>query len=114
MTEHEYLEFCKNAESMKVYDGRGTFDLYECVNSQRKKGCGYYLITTYADKGVTPFTIPCPRCGSYMNHTKTSKTEPKGYPIVKWVRPTYEQYVNLSPGMKHHVEQGGLIRETEL
>lgn len=114
MNKEQYLDFCNKAESMKVYDGRGTFDLYECRELSTGKSCGHSIITTYADKGVTPFVIPCPKCGLSMSHTRTFRSVPPGTPVIKWVRPTYEQYVKLSPGLKQHVERGGLIMETEL
>ena len=109
MTKEQYQKFCDEADNMKIYDGRGTFDLYECEKSQSHK-----MITTYVDKGVTPFVTKCPYCGSAMQHTRTFKNVPEGTVVHNWVRPTYEQYCRLSQGAKSHVEQGGLIFETEL
>lgn len=33
LTEEQYKQLCEDAESMRVYDGRGTFDLYECQHT---------------------------------------------------------------------------------
>lgn len=126
MNKEEYNKFCESIEQEKMYDGRGTYDLYECesnhdpkmypgipqsVIDSMPKGCGHQIITTYADKGVTPFTMKCPKCGARMTHTKTFASVPNGVPVLKWIRPTFEQYQNMSPGMKEHIEDGGLILE---
>ena len=92
MTKTQYEKFCKEAENMNIYDGRNTFDLYEC------KKCTHKLVTTYAVKGVTPFIIRCSECGMTMTHTRTFGSVPDYVPVVKWVRPTYEQYKKLSAG----------------
>lgn len=109
-TKEEYEKFCDNAENMKIYDGRNTYDLYECENVD----CCARMVTTYADKGVTPFVMICPKCGKAMEHSKTFYAVADYVKVTKFVRPTYEQYCNLSPGTQHHIEQGGLVLETEL
>lgn len=38
-------------EDAKIYDGRGTYDLYECEK------CGRNKITTYAAKGLLPLLL---------------------------------------------------------
>lgn len=63
--EKRYNKLIDDIESMSIYDGRGTVDRYEC------KKCGAIIHTTYAEKGVTPFSIGCRMCGSYMQHTRT-------------------------------------------
>lgn len=107
LSEEEYNKLCADAENMNVYDGRGTYDLYNC-------GCGNRIVTTYADKGVTPFIIRCPKCGKDMAHTQTFRYVPDYVKVIKWVRPTYSQYVNLPPYTRQHIEQGGLILENML
>lgn len=99
----EYAKFCADAENMRVYDGRGVYDLYRCEK------CGHSQFTTYADKGVTPFTMRCSHCDGTMMHVSSSTTPPVNTKVLKWVRPTYEQYCNLSADMRQHVENGGLI-----
>lgn len=61
---NRYAKMVSTIEDAGIYDGRGTFDLYQCEKCSREK------ITTYADKGVTPFIIGC-SCGGNMQHTKT-------------------------------------------
>lgn len=108
MTQKQYEKFCMKAENMKIYDGRGTFDIYECEE------CPHKLVTTYAVKGVTPFTIRCSECGKTMTHTRTFGSVPDYVPVVKWVRPAYKQYKKLPVGMQEHIENGGLILEEKL
>lgn len=107
MPEEEYIKFCNEAESWKVYDGRGIYDLYVCDK------CHHKVVTTYADKGVTPFTMKCHKCDGFMTHVASNTFAPGGK-VLKWVRPTYQQYCNLSPGMRQHVEDGGLVLENKL
>lgn len=125
-TKSEYEQFCKDAENMKVYDGRGTYDLYECkkehnpahypgipqnVLDEMPKGCGNKIITTYADKGVTPFTMVCPKCGKTMTHTEIYRGVADGVKVLKWYRPDYDEYVKLPKHIKEHIDNGGLILE---
>lgn len=108
MTKEQYEKFCKDAENMKVYDGRGTFDLYEC------DCCPNKMVTTYAAKGVTPFTMRCKKCGGVLTHKETYRYVSNGIHVIKFVRPTYEQYTKLSDWQREHVEKGGLILEKEI
>jgi len=95
-------------EESGIYDGRGTYDLYKC------KSCGHSIITTYAVKGVTPFIIKCKGCYGDMVHETTYKSIPETIYAIKWVRPTLQQTMKLSPGLIEHVFNGGLVMETEL
>lgn len=103
-----YRKLLQSIGDMKIYDGRGKgIDVYECSK------CEYKVYTYYKDKGVTPFTISCPKCSDIMIHTKTVGTTPGVIPIP-WFRPTFKQMLKLSPGMIEHVLQGGLILKTHL
>ncbi|TGY81107.1 hypothetical protein E5359_012090 [Bacteroidales bacterium] len=93
---------------MKVYDGRGTYDLYVCDD------CSHQIVTTYAVKGVTPFVIKCRECGGTMKHVATYKKVRPETEVLKWIRPTYSQYLKLSPFTRQHIENGGLILETSI
>ena len=97
-----YAEMVSTIEDAQIYDGRGTFDLYQCEK------CSCEKITTYADKGVTPFIIGC-SCGGNMQHTKSFKSVPDYIRVFKWKRPTLEQTMKLSDGQIEHVLNGGLI-----
>lgn len=109
----EYKGFCEGVKYLSMYDGRGKgVDVYECNK------CGKKMFTEYADKGVTPFCMPC-ECGGTMAHNETyCKVEcyqRHGFKIIrKWVRPTYDQFVKLSLGQQEHVMNGGLLLEGEL
>lgn len=104
---------------MEIYDGRHKgVDVYECDS------CGHKLYTYYKDKGVTPFTISCPKCREIMMHTKTIRVaapgirppgiRPPGITPIPWLRPTFKQMLKLSPGRIEHVLLGGLILKTHL
>lgn len=108
MTEEEYNKLCAEIENSDMYDGRGKYDVYECND------CDHHLITTYADKGVPPFVVTCPKCGKVMLHTWTLESAPAGEKVIKWIRPTYEQYCKLSYGYRDHISNGGLIMETDI
>lgn len=108
----KYEQLCKEFVNAKMYDGRGEYNGYRC------KKCGYIVATYYKDKGVTPFIIKCPICNGTSIHDITSfDAPPQLYNISKvknWVRPTYEQFLKLSPATKEHILNGGLIFEDEL
>lgn len=109
MNEAEYAEFCSHEEERQVYDGRGTFDLYECDK------CGGKIVTTYGNKGVTPFCMRCRHCNSgTMFHRHTFRTPPPAMSVKRWVIPSYIQYVKLKVGYIDHVNHGGLMLEEEL
>lgn len=126
MNRKEYEQFCKDAENMHVYDGRGTYDLYECQKSTCdskgiltiEKGCDNLMITTYRDKGVTPFSIRCPECGEELHHTKTlseaQMTDAMRLFVEQWVRPSYEHYKHLPKVTREYVERGGLVLKKDL
>lgn len=103
--EKRYNELVKEIERKIMYDGRGTVDRYTCDD------CQMIIYTTYRDKGTTPFSMRCRRCGGTMFHDKTydKKTVP-GYVIVMdWYRPSLEDVLKMSDGMIEHVLNGGLI-----
>lgn len=103
----KYNEMASTIEDAKIYDGRGYYDLYICEK------CGAEKITTYSDKGVTPFCIEC-RCGGLMEHKKTYKNVPNFIRVEKWIRPTAEQLQYLSDRQIEHVLNGGLLMESEI
>ena len=103
-----YNELVSEIETLRMYDGRGEYNGYEC------KKCGYVTVTLYADKGVTPFVLRCPKCGGNAVHEYTSLTRPRYSPVKRWVRPTLEQLLKMSPATIEHVLNGGLVFEEEL
>lgn len=106
LTKEQYEKKCAKFESAKMYDGRGTTDLYVCDK------CGAQLRSVYDDKGVTPFTLQC-KCGHFMTHVHTmSGVQPNV--DIHWVRPSYEYYKALSEAAREHVEMGGLVKKSDL
>ena len=103
----KYNEMVSNIESCKIFDGRGTFDMYECNK------CTNMKFTTYAVKGVTPFCMNC-SCGGTLQHTKSFKNVPSYINVEKWIRPTLETLEMLSKGEINHVLNGGLLLESEI
>ena len=105
--EKRYNKLIDDIESMSIHDGRGTVDRYEC------KKCGAIIHTTYAEKGVTPFSIGCRMCGSYMQHTRTfdNATVPPSVKVLNWYRPSLEATLKMSEGEIEHILNGGLILE---
>ena len=103
----QYNELVSNIEEMKMYDGRGTVDRYICDT------CGYMIHTTYKDKGVTPFTMPCCKCNGTMYHRQTFKKEtvPDWVNVKNWYRPTLEQTLQERQGTIEHILKGGLLLE---
>lgn len=102
MTKKQYEKMCSDLENTPMYDGRGTTDLYVC------RHCGCQKLTTYKDKGVTPFSIGC-ACGRFLTHEKTYRGIAPTIDI-EWRRPTYKEFLDLSEPMQEHVRNGGLIK----
>lgn len=103
--EKQYNKLVSEIEGKKMYDGRGTVDRYVCDT------CGHITYTTYRDKGVTPFTMRCHRCGGTKYHDKTydKKTVPGYVNVIDWYRPTLKQTLEMSAGQIEHILNGGLI-----
>lgn len=106
----KYNALVARIEDAKMYDGRGTYDLYECKNEM----CQNRQVTTYKDKGVTPFTMRCEFCGNTMTHTKTANHIDPFTPVIRWVRPTLKQFLKMDPCTQNHILNGGLVLETDL
>ena len=105
--EEIYNKLVSEIEGMKMYDGRGTVDRYTCDT------CGYMMHTTYKDKGVTPFTMRCPKCKGEMYHKQTfiKETVPDFVEIKNWYRPSLEELLKMDEGTIEHVLDGGLLLE---
>lgn len=103
----KYNELVSSIENTKMYDGRNTVDRYICDT------CGAMMHTTYKDKGVTPFTIVCPKCGGIMYHRYTFEKDsvPDWVEIKNWYRPSLEQTLLQNQGTIEHILNGGLLLE---
>lgn len=108
----KYDELVSSIENSRMYDGRGEYNGYVCEN------CGYITVTLYKDKGVTPFTIRCEKCGKIATHETTSRfplpATPNISKVKNWVRPTFEQLIKMSEADINHVLNGGLVFEDKL
>lgn len=102
-----YEKLVSKIEKSDIYDGRWTYDLYKC------ESCGKEMVTTYADKGVTPFMIGC-QCGGMMSHCKTFYFVPDYIPVYEWRRPTLNELYNMSENEIDHVLNGGLILDRDI
>lgn len=105
--ERAYDKLVREIEELRMYDGRGTIDRYTCCE------CGNIIHTTYKDKGVTPFTIRCRKCGGIMGHTDTFNEPMKDVKVLNWYRPTLKATLKMSDGMIEHILNGGLILENK-
>lgn len=105
--EKQYNELVRHIEEMRMYDGRETVDRYVCDT------CGHMMHTTYKDKGVTPFTMRCRKCGGTMYHRQTFKKEtvPDWVTVKNWYRPTLEQTLREGQPTIEHILNGGLLLE---
>lgn len=104
----KYDKMAASIEAANIYDGRGTFDVYKCNR------CGFSIVTTYKDKGVTPYTISCKKCGvGTMFHTETLALPHPDADVINWIRPTFNQFKKMQPGAQEHILNGGLIMERE-
>lgn len=103
----KYNELVNSIEDTKMYDGRNTVDRYICDR------CNAMMHTTYKDKGVTPFTMICPKCSGTMYHRHTFKKEtvPDWVDIKNWYRPSLEQTLLQNKGTIEHILKGGLLLE---
>ena len=103
-----YEKMVKTIETANMYDGRGTYDLYECEK------CGCKKFTTYKDKGVTPFMLTCPNCKNGMQHTYTFRNVPEETEVEQFVRPSLDIAYKLNDAQLYHLFNGGLFLESEL
>ena len=90
----------------------GRENVYTCPK------CGGYTVTVDVDDGVTPFLLNCRASGEEgkCDGKATSAFYPKSPrpprippPAWEWYAPSAEETAKLSPGMRDHVEQGGLL-----
>lgn len=101
--EQAYKKMCAQLEKAKMYDGRGTEDVYICGT------CPNVIFSKYVDKGVTPFCIKCVKCGGMMQHERTLPCII--IPVdIEWYRPTFEEFEQLNESQQQHVREGGLVK----
>lgn len=79
--------------------------------------CEGFTVTVDIDEGVTPMFLNCRASGEEgdCDGMAVSAMYPKGprparipEPAWEWFKPDGDEYENLSPAMKDHVDRGGL------
>lgn len=73
--------------------------------------CRGETVTIDVDEGVTPFMIACRATARCNGWAKSSMYRPRtGHapPAWEWYKPSASEAAKLSPGMRAHVEMGGL------
>ena len=86
---------------------KGKRNSYQCTT------CRGIIFTEDKDEGVTPFMLKCRAtegCDGTMESAFYRLPEQAALvrPHFIWRKPTPEEYVTMSLGMKAHVDQGGL------
>lgn len=101
-----YKQLLSRMVGLKMYYGCEKIDVYVCGC------CGRSVLTTYRNKGVTPFIIRCPFCKSAnMRHNLTllRKDFSGKQKVLEWYRPSFNELIKMSNGAIEHVLFGGLI-----
>lgn len=71
--------------------------------------CGYSILTVEHVDGVTPFMVPCGRCGGMAkSHSYKVTVGPNEKPDGEWRMPTADEYRKLNAGCRDHCDRGGL------
>ena len=86
------------------------------INGWQCDECGQITYAVHVDDGVTPMFLACrasgqPGCGrgvSLMYPDADPPEHVKASVAWEWFRPSKSQMRKLSPGMRQHVEMGGL------
>lgn len=79
--------------------------------------CNKGYLTLDVDNGVTPMFMPCfatQGCDGRAHSLGYPNGEPPaflGEPVIHWVRPSKQEFMNLPASLRDHVRQGGLIRK---
>lgn len=92
-------------ESMDYSEKKGDINCYVCPH------CGLLRKTINADSGVTPFMIKCDLCGWMMESTfyAAQDISPELEPTHEWYRPSLEETLEASDGVRMHILNGGLM-----
>jgi len=82
-------------------------------NSYTCEKCGKQVVTVNLDDGVTPFIILCRANwpGECSGEAKSGfyRIDQESPATWGWYRPVGAELKRLDPGVRHHVEQGGLV-----
>ena len=82
----------------------GRLNMYTCDT------CHGFIVTINRVEGTTPMELTCratPGCHG-LSESSWYRVSPALVPDHEWYRPTGDEYARLSPGMRDHVDRGGL------
>lgn len=99
-------ELLKPKSQLHLADGsqslKGRENVYICTE------CRHCLVTQYEDHGTAPFMMKCTCCGG-MAQSTGHRLQTRMTPELFWYRPTGTEYEALLPGLRAHVDRGGVI-----
>lgn len=84
---------------------KGQVNVYTCGM------CRGETVTVDVDNGVTPFMLRCRATEGCVGDATSSFYRPRAghaEPAWEWYKPSASEVAKLSPGMRAHVEMGGL------
>lgn len=84
----------------------GAFNAYTCL------GCRGTIVTVDRAEGVTPFMLACratPGCGGFSQSHFYRLPADHPPATFEWYAPSSGQRSRLSPEMRAHVDNGGLL-----
>jgi len=101
--EHQYLKLKYDVAHNDYYqiDLTNRTNVYTCKNGHTTK-------TRDVDAGVTPAMHSCETCGELAHSSFYRDTHPHLEPTQEWFRPTLEEVLKMSIGMREHILNGGL------
>src|SRR5690606_33264246 len=101
--EIKYLQLMEDIKTNNYYkiDLTNRTNVYTCKN-------GHLTKTRDVDPGVTPFFHSCKTCREIAKSSFYADTHPELKAIQEWYRPSLEEVLKMSDGMREHVLSGGL------
>lgn len=96
----------EQAKARKTSDRTGRLNIYTC------ESCRRHIVTRDEEHGVTPFMVACraaENCRGMMKSSMYRVFDQSMRPDYVWRKPTADEFGDLSPGARDHVERGGLL-----
>lgn len=86
------------------------------ANPYRCRDCGGWTVTVHLHPGVTPMFLPC-GAGTGCGGEAVSSMYPPAeqlpilaeLPVLEWYRPSADEFRELGPDKRAHVERGGCL-----
>ncbi len=102
--EFKYIQLMEDVKTNEYYTRinlTNRTNVYTCKN-------GHLTKTRDIDAGVTPFMHECKTCGEIATSSFYTDTHPELQPVQEWYRPSLEEVLRMSEGMREHILSGGL------